>query len=68
MGWDEATRDWPGTLARLKKQFPRIDQVALRQPPGCFEEFRHHLAQRHDLTLAEAEQAWLDHFPVRHLQ
>ncbi|SPF81257.1 hypothetical protein PRI8871_03079 [Pseudoprimorskyibacter insulae] len=55
--WSESKRNWPATLALLKRRFPRLDQVALQTPPDRIEDLAHHLAQLHDLTPSEAQQA-----------
>lgn len=61
MIWSQLMQDWPTWYSALQKQFPRLEREAgffLRQSRGNFIAY---LADRHDLTILEAEET-LDDF------
>lgn len=64
MVWSQLMQDWPEWYAALQKAFPRLEREAgyfLRQSRGNFIAY---LADRHDLTILEADEV-LDDFLFR---
>ncbi|WP_226621460.1 hypothetical protein [Alloyangia pacifica] len=56
MNWQSITRNWSLTAERLAQRFPQLDAEALRSRLPNREAVTHEIAERHDLTLREAER------------
>ena len=56
MDWQSITRNWGLTVERLALRFPHIDDAALRAARTDRDALARHIAERHDLTLLEAER------------
>ena len=55
--------NWPDILDQLCSDFRELERHKLRNTITSFKQIAPHLAQTHDLTLAEAEETLLDwHF------
>ena len=60
MTWAEMTSNWGSIITRLQNRFPHIDHAALQTPPQDTRHLTRHLAERHDLTLLEADEELRD--------
>lgn len=56
MEWTRITRNWNQAATRLKRRFPLVEGEELSAAPPQVEEVARHVADRHDLTLAEARR------------
>jgi hypothetical protein len=60
MTWLDLTRDWSGAVSRLIERFPKADPDALKDVPTKTEDLARHLAERHDMSLIEADEELKD--------
>lgn len=54
MDWNRITRNWNRASQRLQDRFPETDPDILSAPPPDLDHVARHVAERHDLTYAEA--------------
>ena len=67
MDWHELSANWDTMMLRLKRRFPGIDQSRFTQPPRDSAALTRHLADMHELTVAEARDALQDFMRVESL-
>ncbi|MEC3862111.1 hypothetical protein VK792_12525 [Mesobacterium sp. TK19101] len=60
MTWHDIVANWSQVVRRLHKRFPQIDSDVLDEPPLLPQHLTQHLAERHDLTLLEADEELRD--------
>lgn len=60
MNWSELTQDWANSYSRAKARFPNLEDSAMPFLKRDRRHFEAYLAERHQLTLAEAKEEFED--------